>query len=87
MSCIMEGPLVADCEVNMAGSRFGCVLSCQLQQRAVQSLLGEWMAVFDRQKKGWKLNSLKPLDQAQKEAADPEKYGAYRRPKAMPSLP
>jgi len=41
MACIMEGPLVADCEVNMAGSRFGCVLSCQLEQRAVQSCLGD----------------------------------------------
>jgi len=45
------------------------------------------MAVFDRQKKGWKLNSLKPLDQAKKEAENPEKYGSggYRKPKAKKS--
>ena len=78
MSVIMEGPLVADCEKNMAGARFGCLLRCEMEQRAVPSLLGEWMGVFERVKKSWKLNSLKPLDQAKKEAENPEKYRGYR---------
>jgi len=85
MSVIMEGPLVADCEKNMAGARFGCLLRCEMEQRAVPSLLGEWMGVFERVKKSWKLNSLKPLDQAKKEAENPEKYRGYRQPKVKKS--
>lgn len=85
MSVIMEGPLVADTEANMAGARFGCVLRCEMQQRAVASLLGEWMAVFERVKKTWKIQSLKPLDQAQKEAENPAKYRSYKAPKVPKS--
>merc|ERR1712072_373177 len=85
MSVVMEGPLVADTENNMAGARFGCVLRCQLEQRAVPSLLVEWMAVFERVKKMWKLYTLKPLDQAQKESENPEKFRQYRRPKVKKS--
>merc|ERR1719230_1304301 len=81
----MEGPLVANTEKNMAGARFGCVLRCQMEQRAVPSLLGEWMAVFERVKKMWKLYTLKPVEQAQKEAENPEKYRSYKQPKVKKS--
>merc|ERR1712227_600118 len=40
------------------------------------------MAVFERVKKAWKLHSLKPVEQAQKEAENPEKY---RQPKVKKS--
>jgi len=85
MAVIMEGPLVADAEANMAGARFGCVLRCEMEQRAVNSLLGEYMATFDRIKKSWKLHSLKPLEQAQKELENPEKYRSYKQPKVPKS--
>merc|ERR1719359_246214 len=69
----------------MAGPRFACVVRCEMEQRAVKSLLGEWMAVFERAKKGWKIYSLKPLEQAQKEAENPAKYRGYKQPKVPKS--
>jgi len=56
-----------------------------MEQRAVKSLLGEWMAVFERAKKGWKIYSLKPLEQARKEAENPDKYRGYKQPKVPKS--
>lgn len=85
MSVIMEGPLVADTENNMAGSRFGCVVKCQMEQRAVASLLGEWMCVMERQKKRWVVNSLKPLEEVKAAAENPEKYRVNQQPKAKKS--
>lgn len=85
MCAIMEGPLVADTENNMAGSRFGCVVKCQMEQRAVASLLGEWMCVMERQKRRWVVNSLKPLEEVQKAAENPEKYRMNKQPKAKKS--
>jgi len=43
------------------------------------------MAVFHQERKTWKLQSLKPIEQAKKEAENPEKYRAYRQPKVKKS--
>jgi len=56
-----------------------------MEQRAVPSLLGEWMAVFERVKKMWKLYTLKPVEQAQAEAENPEKFRTYKQPKVPKS--
>merc|ERR1711959_258442 len=78
MACVMEGPLAAAPVVNMAGARFTAVLRCAMENRAVELLMGEWVGVFERVRKCWSLYSLKPKEQAEREA------NQTNRPKKIP---
>jgi len=68
IACIMEGPLGSNAVKNMTGARCTALVRCAVENRAVEMLLGEWVAEFEWHRKSWKMLSLKPRDQVEREA-------------------
>jgi len=73
VACVMEGPVARDAVKNMAGARVTALVRCAMENRAVEILMGEWVAEFEWHRKSWSMIKLTPREQIEREANKPKK--------------
>merc|ERR1712195_162592 len=73
VACVMEGPVARDAVKNMAGARVTAPVRCAMENRAVEILMGEWVAEFEWHRKSWSMIKLTPREQIEREANKPKK--------------